>query len=131
MIILDTQAVAWLARRPQKLSREARRAIEKESRKQGLAIASATLFELAQMSASGEVTTARTPAEWLKDLVAESGVGVRELTADIAAVAAYLPATFPQDPFDRIIAATAIVERIPLVTSDGRIRGSRVVRTIW
>ena len=131
MIILDTQAVAWLARRPQKLSREARRAIEKESRKKGLAIASATLFELAQMSASGEVTTARTPAEWLKDLVAESGVGVRELTADIAAVAAYLPATFPQDPFDRIIAATAIVERIPLVTSDGRIRGSRVVRTIW
>jgi len=131
VIILDTQAVAWLARRPQKLSREARRAIEKESRKQGLAIASATLFELAQMSASGEVTTARTPAEWLKDLVAESGVGVRELTADIAAVAAYLPATFPQDPFDRIIAATAIVERIPLVTSDGRIRGSRVVRTIW
>ena len=131
MILLDTQALVWLVRRPQRLSRVARRSIEKESRSKGLAIASATLFELAQMSASGEVVTARTPAEWLKELVAESGVAVRELTTDIAAVAAYLPRTFPQDPFDRIIAATAIVEKIPLVTSDGRIRGSRVVRTIW
>lgn len=131
MIILDTQTVAWLARRPQKLSREARRAIEREARKAGLTVASATLFELAQMAASGEVTTARTPAEWLRELVAQTGVTVRELTTDIASVAAFLPATFPPDPFDRIIAATAIVERVPLVTSDVRIQESRVVRTIW
>ena len=131
MILLDTQALAWLVGRPQRLSRVARRSIEKESRSKGLSIASATLFELAQLSASGEVVTARTPAEWLKDLVGASGVAVRELTTDIAVVAAHLPPTFPYDPFDRIIAATAIVERIPLVTSDRRIRGSGVVRTIW
>lgn len=131
MILLDTQALVWLVRRPEKLSRAARRAIEREGRKAGLAIASATLFELAQMAASGEVTTARTPAEWLKDLVADSSLDVRELTTDIAAVAAYLPPNFPGDPFDRLIAATAIVERVALVTSDARIQRSRVVHTIW
>jgi PIN domain nuclease of toxin-antitoxin system len=46
-------------------------------------------------------------------------------------VAAFLPPSFPADPFDRIIAATAIVERVALVTSDARIQESGVVRTIW
>lgn len=45
--------------------------------------------------------------------------------------AAHLPPGFPGDPFDRVIAATAIVERVPVVTSDTRIRKSKVVRTIW
>ena len=131
MILLDTQVLAWLVRRPQRLSPAARRTIEREGKKAGLAVASATLFELARMAAEGKITTVRPPAEWLKGLVAESAVTVCELTTDIAAVAAYLPPTFPSDPFDRIIAATAIVERLALVTSDTRIQRSRVVHTIW
>ncbi len=35
------------------------------------------------------------------------------------------------DPFDRLIAATAMVKGVPLVTSDQRIQGRGVVRTIW
>ena len=37
----------------------------------------------------------------------------------------------PSDPFDRIIAATAIVEGIPLLTADKNIRRSRALRTLW
>ena len=35
------------------------------------------------------------------------------------------------DPFDRLIAATAVRLDVPLLTSDERIRGSGLVRTIW
>ncbi len=36
---------------------------------------------------------------------------------------------FPKDPADRLIAATAMVEGMPLVTADMRIRQSKVVET--
>ena len=131
MILLDTQAAAWLATRPQRLSRPAAAAIRREGARNGLAIASVTLMELGQMLASGEIRATGTPHEWLRGFAATTGLAIRELTVDVAAVAAHLPPDFPDDPFDRVIAATAIVERVPLVTSDARIRESGVVRTIW
>jgi PIN domain nuclease of toxin-antitoxin system len=36
-----------------------------------------------------------------------------------------------RDPADRLIVATALDRRIPLVTKDERIRGSGLVATIW
>jgi len=50
---------------------------------------------------------------------------------NIALQAFELPVGYPNDPADRIIGATALVEDVPLVTADREIRKSGVVPTIW
>jgi PIN domain nuclease of toxin-antitoxin system len=44
------------------------------------------------------------------------------LTPAIAATAVALPSSFPGDPADRLIYATAIENSVPLVTKDRRLR---------
>jgi PIN domain nuclease of toxin-antitoxin system len=53
------------------------------------------------------------------------------ITANIALKAYALPPSYPKDPADRIIGATALVADIPLLTADREIRKSRAIPTIW
>jgi PIN domain nuclease of toxin-antitoxin system len=46
-------------------------------------------------------------------------------------VAQEFPSDFPADPQDRLIAATAVVASMPLVTADEEIRSSSLVETVW
>jgi PIN domain nuclease of toxin-antitoxin system len=132
VILLDTQAAAWLSLRPGRLSRRAAGAVRRAAASgEGLAISSVTLMELAQLLASGRIQARGTPQAWLRAFLTRTAVATRDITVDIATVAAHLPPAFPRDPFDRLIAATAIVERMSLVTADARIQKSRVVKTIW
>ncbi len=45
--------------------------------------------------------------------------------------AAALDASFPKDPADRIIVATALRLECPLVTKDRKLRGHQSLSTIW
>lgn len=56
---------------------------------------------------------------------------VLPITANVALQAFQLPASYPNDPADRIIGATALIEDMPLLTADAKIRSSRAVPTIW
>jgi PIN domain nuclease of toxin-antitoxin system len=56
---------------------------------------------------------------------------VLPITSAVAALSVQLSANFSNDPADRIIAATAIVHEMKLVTSDALIRKSGEVSCIW
>lgn len=68
--------------------------------------------------------------EWLEAAIAPPLVQRSGITPAIAAEVAALPESFPRDPVDRILAATARVLNATLVTCDERIRGSEVVEVL-
>jgi PIN domain nuclease of toxin-antitoxin system len=130
MILLDTHVVVWLLSGDSRISIRAHAAIE-EARKsnQGLAISDFTLFELSLLFRKKRFDLTITAEDFLWEV--ERRFLTFPVTANIALQAFDLPASYPNDPVDRIIGATAVVEDIPLITADREIRKSRVVPTIW
>lgn len=130
MILLDTHVVIWLALDPGKISEAALAAIRGERRTgAALAISCITLYEVARIVERGRILL-DVPLDAFMSRV-NSWFEIKQITMPVALSAARLPNSFPGDPADRIIAATAIVEGLSLVTADRHIRRSRLVRTIW
>ncbi len=130
MILLDTHVVVWLAFEPAAISKKAKAAID-DARKngEGLAISDITLLELAVLVNKGRIRLNIGLESLLHEV--ESRFVVLPMTGRACARAIALPATYPKDPADRVIGATALVEGLSLLTADQRIQRSRAVRTIW
>ncbi len=96
---------------------------------EGLAISDITLLELARALSRERSQLTISVESALAEV--ERRFVVLPINGRISLRALSLPATYPKDPADRIIGATALVENIPLVTADREIRKSRAVRTIW
>ena len=130
MILVDTHVVVWLAFDQDRISRKARTAID-DARKNadGLAISDITLLELATLATKGRIHLDISLESFLQEV--ESRFVVLPISGRACARAMALPATYPKDPADRVIAATALVEGLSLLTADRAIRRSRTVQTIW
>lgn len=126
MILLDTHIVSWLAFEEHRVSAHAQTAIRNS---QVLAISAISLWELAMIGHKGRIRITLTLESFLREV--EARFTVLPLSASVCAHAMALPATYPKDPADRLIGATAMVEGISLVTADREIRRSRALPTIW
>lgn len=129
MIVLDTHALLWMAGDPKRLSKRAHQAIAEARESTGIAIATITLWEIAWLAHHHRIAVVGSVESFVRETVAR--VILRPATPEIAAVAVRLPAPFPKNPSDRLIAATALVEGMPLITADTRIRRSKLVETVW
>lgn len=130
MILVDTHVVLWLAFEEDRVSKKARVAID-DARKhgRGLAISDITLLEIATLEKKRRIALHSTLETFITEV--ESRFIVFPITARVCVRAMALTAAFPNDPADRVISATALVEGIPLVTADDAIRKAKVVSTVW
>ena len=129
MILLDTHALIWSQSEPRKLSRLAEATIRRTRVSSSLSVSSVTLLELASLIHRGRIKTSGTVAGTLRQLIEE--VVILPVNETIAFESSYLPVDMLPDPMDRIIAATARCEGIPLVTADERVQKCPLVETIW
>ena len=130
MILVDTHVVVWLAFDQDRISQKARVAID-DARKNaaGLAISEITLLELATLTTKGRIHLDISLESFLQEV--ESRFVVLPMSGKVCARAVDLPETYPRDPADRIIGATALVSGLLLLTADRQIRRSKAVRTVW
>ena len=130
MILLDTHVLIWLAFDQARLSRNSRTAINQARQNgEGLAISDISLLELATLYRKGRLRLDITLESFLNEV--EARFTVLPISARSCVRLLALPSSFANDPADRIIAATALVEGLSLITADRNIRQARVVRTIW
>jgi PIN domain nuclease of toxin-antitoxin system len=130
MILLDTHAVVWLLTAPELLSSKARETIlEATSRGERLGVSVVTFCEIANAVRRGRLRLNSTPADFFAALRAK--IDTAPLTAEVALRAGELANPFHGDPMDRIIAATAMVGGLSLITRDERIRKANVCTTLW
>ncbi|MGH9324354.1 MAG: type II toxin-antitoxin system VapC family toxin [Vicinamibacteria bacterium] len=132
--LLDTQAWLWSVLDHPRLSRRARAALIGASPDERVGLAAISLKEAAWHLARKRIVVDEAFGPWplwLRSAAGFSRIDVLPLTVDVAIESEQLGDSFPADPADCLIAATARVHSLTLITSDTGIRKSGAVRTLW
>ncbi len=113
-LLLDTHVFLWSAANPEKLSTDARAAIEDAANE--VFVSAAVAWEIA-IKYPGDLDLPSHPSSYVPARVASLGFKPLPISHAHALAVSDLPAHH-KDPFDRIMIAQALVEGFTLVTAD-------------
>lgn len=131
-IICDTHIPIFFQDAPSRLSTLARKTFDQGISNGQLAMADISLWEIAMLFGRGRlnVPAEMTSLEYIDDLITAYRIRVLPISASIA-IAAQAPLFKHGDPADRLIAATALVHKAPLLTRDKQLRCITELETPW
>lgn len=131
-VLADTHTLIWWLFEPHNLSRDAQQALQDaEDAGDPILISTITVVEMCYLMEKGKL-----PAHYLQDslsMLDDPMVALTPVSMELASAKALIqiPRSVVPDMPDRIIAATALAEGLPLVTRDQKIRQLTNIATIW
>jgi PIN domain nuclease of toxin-antitoxin system len=129
--LLDTHAWVWWVTQDRRLSRAAKRAIERGATSGGVWLSLISVWEVAKKVEKGQLVLDRPVDDWLDAAVAQPGLQLAELSRPVLIESCRLPQPFHGDPADQIIVATARDRDAVVITKDRKILGYQHVRSAW
>ena len=123
--LLDTNIIVYLLCAPQELSPEARRVAENE---RFLFVSIASLWEIAIKQSLGKLAIPLGITE-IEDVCRERSIYILPINSTAIEHIKALP-DIHRDPFDRLLVAQALDEKLAIVTSDKKI-AQYPIATIW
>ena len=114
-VLIDTHVLLWALMEPERLSAVAVDILSDPSTT--LVVSSASAWEIATKHRLGRLTGARAVVHGYSAHLERLGVEELPIRADHAILAGSLGGEH-RDPFDRMLAAQALIETIPIVTGD-------------
>jgi len=126
-ILFDSHALVWFLAGDKRFSHRARDAVTADETV--ACVSAVTAWEIANKVRIGKWPEAAPLAASLSEVIDEHGFEPLPITIEHARVAGFL-ASAHRDPFDRVLAAQAQMEAIPLVTADPAFR-SFGTQVLW
>jgi PIN domain nuclease of toxin-antitoxin system len=127
--LLDTCAILFVADKTADLSAATLNLIDAAPAGE-VFVSAVSVAELACLQERGKITLKQHWRTWWNALMKRTSWPCLPITADVMAEAYSLPPPVHRDPADRVLIATARLERLTLVTTDGKIRGYPHVTTV-
>lgn len=126
--LLDTCALLWLADDPTRLPVEVRNQLAATDSLVHVSAISA--LELGLKIARGKLQLPLPISQWFPAFCRRNELHVIPVDEAIAAASTELPGIH-QDPFDRLLIATAILRQLTLVTPDATLQRYPDLKTLW
>jgi PIN domain nuclease of toxin-antitoxin system len=114
-LLLDTHTLIWFFTGNTKISNQARGFIENQDNEKLLSTAS--VWEMAIKQSTGKLSFHLPLEVFIKQQLSLNDFNLLEIKIDHLAVVATLP-FHHRDPFDRLLIAQSIVEKIPILSVD-------------
>ncbi|MEB3192970.1 MAG: type II toxin-antitoxin system VapC family toxin [Snowella sp.] len=128
MIILDTHVWFWWLTESPKLSIKAAEVIAVNTE---IGVSAISCWELAMLVSKDRITLSMDVQVWLDLAFQHPKAKLLPLSPEIAVVSTRLPGSFHGDPADRLIVASSLVHKVPLISKDEKIQKWGYISTIW